>query len=511
MRTGIYINGKEQLQATANLNMQSYNIENVALMSTEFIRGQSVIGVEWNQTQDTWSRIDRDGDAISLSRSNFDTIYPWAGARRVNLATTGEINAVYGDDNYVNDGTNGRVMAQYPIFFVRSEMIVEGGDTKYKRWISDSEVAGFEIHPAFNQRVSNPPANNIYIGAYEATLMDDAGTLKMDSKAGEQPWTGYEANVKDGMFALTFESGSVEFTVRETLTGAISGHTGDVVDWHITGGTWGGTDAAGVIYLKQASGAFQAEDLNGDVGGNNMASATGAGTGVHLDVEEARTYAGNIGAGWGLMNIHSWSAITMLKMIEYSNMNSQLNIGKGIVDKAGGTGFAGEETGADDIDNQLGTNGTGTGTGTNGLTPISYRWIENLWGNTWSFIEGYEAIDAAYRILRRDGDWTNPGPAAWGGNDYEVSKSIPIVTDGYISNIVLEDLLKYLLFASAVAGSDTTHIPDNWYAHDAGQNNKAALGGNWDSGLQAGLARLSSYGDVTDSGRRDGARTEFIA
>lgn len=507
----IFKNGQEILKAVQNLNMNDFDIDNVSILDVDIIKG-NVIGVEWNQTDDIWQRIDRNGDVISsISRSDFDGFYPWAGMRRVNLSVTGEINAVYGDDNYVNDGSNGRVMVQIPSFYAKSEMIVEGGKTKYRRWISDGALAGFEIPPGFYQRVDDPPADYIYVAAYEATLMDDAGTLKFDSKTGEQPWTGYNDNVKDGMFALTFNSGSTEFTVGETLTGAISGHTGDVVDWHLTGGSWGGTDAAGVVYLKQASGVFQAEDLNGSTGGANMASATGAGAGIHMDIEEARVYAENVGSGWGLINIHTLEALQILFVIEYGNMDSQGNIGEGIVDEAFDTGFAGEECGADSIDTQLGTNGTGSGTGANGLTPIAYRWVENLWGNIWSFIDGYEAVDAAYRILRRDGGWTNPGPAAWGVNDYETSIATPILTGGYISDVIFEDLLKYLFFASAVAGSSSTFIPDYWYAHDTGENNIAPAGGAWYYGVVAGLAGLYSHIDVTYSYRDIGGRCEFIA
>ena len=39
--------------------------------------------------------------------------------------------------------------------------------------------------------------------------------------------------------------------------------------------------------------------------------------------------------------------------VEYAGANSQILIGKGIVDKAGGTGFAGELTGDDSIDSNL--------------------------------------------------------------------------------------------------------------------------------------------------------------
>ena len=73
---------------------------------------------------------------------------------------------------------------------------------------------------------------------------------------------------------------------------------------------------------------------------------------------------------------------------EYASLDSQTALGKGIVDLASGTDFAGLLTGALSADTNIGVNGTGVGTGTNGQTPIVYRGIENLWGNTWTWVIG---------------------------------------------------------------------------------------------------------------------------
>ncbi|MBC8228940.1 hypothetical protein H8E77_05250 [bacterium] len=460
---------------------------------------------------------------------NFDNASPWKDIVPCNVAANGTVTNV---GSPTRDGSAGRTMVRIPKYWIKAEekKVIAGIEWKqtldtwarltdanisgdgihsYNWVISPVSKPGFEVHPAFNQRAVSPPADYIYVAAYEATLMDDAGVLKLDSKTGEQPWTGYSSDVKDGMLSIPYNSGSVEFTVGETLTGATSAHTGVVVAYHLTSGTWGGGDAAGTVYAKQASGAFQAEDLNGSTGGANMASATGAGTGVPLTVGNARTYATNIGTGWGLMNIWTLSAIQMLYMVEYGSMDSQTNVGRGIVDKASGTGFAGEVTGFDSIDTNLAANGTGTGTGVDGVTPVAYRWMENLWGNTWGFIDGYNAVDAEYRMINRDGSGTFADTLAAG--DYEASVATPIATDGYISDIIFEELLKYQLFASAVAGGATTYIPDYWYAHDAGETNIALAGGSWGSGANTGLAYLSSRYDVAFSTLSVAGRAEFIA
>jgi len=389
-----------------------------------------IVGVEWNQGTDTWTRIDADGvEWGGLARASFDHFLPWAGMRRVNMAADGSINNVYGDAGYKEDGTNGRVMVQIPKFWVKSE---ETSANKYRWWIANYAASGFEVHPVFNQRTASAPADYIYVAAYEADGYDDSGTFKLHSRSGKQP---------------------------------VTGTTGEPYP-----------------------------DLPSD----------------SLTIDQARTYAENIGSHWGIENIWTMAAIQMLYMIEYGNMDSQTGIGRGIVDKASGTGFAGELTAASSINSNLGDNGTGTGTGTDGLVPIAYRWIENHWGNAWKFIDGYEAVDAAYHILKATGGWTNSGPSVWGSGDYDASTATPITTDGYLSNIVYEAALKYLLIASAVAGSDSTYIPDYFYAHDAGEVNILLAGGNWSCASHAGLSCLYSGFVASGSSRDVGCRLEFI-
>jgi len=497
-------------KSTQDLDMDSFNIDNVSILDVDVIKGK-VIGIEWNQTDDTWARIDRYGNAITnITQSDFDGFYPWAGMRRVNLSVTGEINAVYGDDNYVNDGTNGRVMVQIPRFFFKSEMIVEGGKTKYRWWISDGELAGFEVHPAFNQRAADPPADYIYVGGYEADFVYDSGGThaELHSRTGYQPWTGGQ------IWEVDFDVGTNEPDIGDDISTPNDANW-FIVDYVLTGGAWDGS-GTGKLWIRKpgddALGWLDNDVITNNTQANQLATCEftgGTKTALTFDIGDARTYAGNIGTGWGLMNIWTLSAIQLLFMIEYGNMDSQTNVGRGIVDKASGTGFAGELTGADSIDTNVGANGTGTGTGTNGLTPIAYRWIENLWGNVWIFADGYNAVDAEYRIINRDGSGTFADPIA--GGDYEASEATPIGNDGYISNIEYENILKYFLFAQAVAGSSSTYIPDQFDAHEAGETNIALASSPWDTTTLAGLATLNSLSDAAGSGRKLAGRCEHIS
>jgi len=83
---------------------------------------------------------------------------------------------------------------------------------------------------------------------------------------------------------LQFDSGSVEPTEDETLTGATSGDTGIVESVTLESGTWAGGDAVGTVYLTSPTGVgddgecFDDDELiTGSTGGVNMMTAKGDG------------------------------------------------------------------------------------------------------------------------------------------------------------------------------------------------------------------------------------------
>ena len=78
---------------------------------------------------------------------------------------------------------------------------------------------------------------------------------------------------------IKFTSGSKEFTAGETITGADDGATGIVVNHYEDSGTWAAGNAVGVVWVSTVVGTFNAsENLNGSVGGTNMATTTATNT-----------------------------------------------------------------------------------------------------------------------------------------------------------------------------------------------------------------------------------------
>lgn len=474
-----------------------------------------IIGVRWNTGSDSSAlqQIDIDGNVITQkSHAWFDRHPVWGGMKRCTLTVDGV--PTFGADakgsNLALDGSAGQVMVRVPRYYIKSEK--SGNYLKW--WISPFPYPGFDLHPAFKQRGGAERAQ-LYVGAYLGGLaVNSSGTLYMLSATGKQPWTG------TCMGKLPFGNGVTEIAAGDTVVGTTSGKPCTVVAVHKVSGDWGDGSAAGFLYVKYPGANWSnwtnSEDIQ--VGGVTRAATTGVGEALGLTRQNAETYCNNIGSTrWGCENIWTLDALTMLYLVEYANWNSQstsVGIGRGVVDKVGGTGFAGENNGAKSADTNIGTNGTGTGTGTNGLTPIVYRGIENLWGNVNQFIIGIDVLDDAYSVLKRDGTGTPKCPMDAG--NYESSLAAPVLynnpanPDSYAKDILYEDLTKYLVLPNLGGGSDSTYICDRISWHRAGKTNVFLVGGAWLATAGVGVGCRSAAGDTSYSSRDCGCRAEFL-
>lgn len=78
---------------------------------------------------------------------------------------------------------------------------------------------------------------------------------------------GFEQLFSD--YLLPFTSGGVhEILADDTLTGATSGATCNVISIHLDSGSWAGADAVGYLFVDQIVGTFEAENLDEGVNGN---------------------------------------------------------------------------------------------------------------------------------------------------------------------------------------------------------------------------------------------------
>ena len=474
-----------------------------------------IIGVEWDTASSSTAlrRIDVDGNTVTRNAAWFNNHPVWGKMWRCCLSTGG-VPTFGGNargDGLALDGSAGQVMVRIPAGYVKSEKV----GAKVRWWVSPSPYPGFELHPAFLQR-GGIFRQQLYVGAYMGCLaVTAAGTKYLLSRTGEQPFSG------EVIVELPFSTGNSAPVVGETLTGANSGKTGVVIGYYVSSGSFGDGNAVGKVYLKQpgvATSLFSNPENMQRSGPTTIMATTGTGAVLPLTRQLSETYANNIGSTrWGCENIWTLDLITLLYAVEYANWNSQsltYGIGQGIVNKASGAGFAGEINGYNSADTNIATNGTGKGTGTDGLTPIVYRGIENPWGNVWQFIIGLDALDAAYRILKRDGKGTPACPLTSG--NYESTVAAPVVynastmPDGYITGLLYENLSKYLLVPNAGAGSSATYLCDYTWWHRSGQTNIWLAGGRWYAGAFCGVGCRAADCVASYSYRTASTRPEFL-
>ena len=137
---------------------------------------------------------------------------------------------------------------------------------------------------------------------------------------------------------------------------------------------------------------------DGSLVDNKLASIAGQLPVNNLSIIEAENYATARGTGWHIMNIAAEATNQMLEMIEFGSLNGQQSIESGIITTpngtngqcyfiTGSTASLGNNTGHA-TSTQVNFNDTITEYTDEGYRAISYRGMENPWGNFWSMIGG---------------------------------------------------------------------------------------------------------------------------
>lgn len=181
-----------------------------------------------------------------------------------------------------------------------------------------------------------------------------------------------------------------------------------------------------------------------------------------------------------LYDFATYCAIIWLYIIEFADWNCQSKIGQGYTNgnttviRSGGT------------DNM--TYHTGRASGTDGKTAVQYRWIENLWGNVFQWVDGFNVVnDTAYCC-------TDPSKYADDtATGYTNIGTLP--ASGCIKDLTVTD--NGLLIPEASGGSDTTYVPD--YVYSATGWRILCVGGGCSSGTGAGLLCFYAHNYSSES------------
>lgn len=189
----------------------------------------------------------------------------------------------------------------------------------------------------------------------------------------------------------------------------------------------------------------------------------------------------NIGSTkFHLYDFATYCALIWLYIVEFADWDTQSKIGRGYVDSNNSAINSGE---TDSM-----TYHTGRGAGNDGSTAVQYRWIENLWGNVYQWIDGFNAngTTAYYRIdPSRYADDTATG--------YNQIGTLP--ASGWIKDLTVTD--NGLMIPKTSGGSETTYIPDYVYSNSGWR--VLCVGGYWGDGSYAGLFLFNAVYSSSDS------------
>lgn len=456
----------ENISAKANLDAlrsEDFNAQEILSGVTDIraylgmIETEDVLGITMDYKNKTCTRIA--GAKNLTAGADFDKFSMYGGRKRCNVSDGGTINAYYGDEGYTEDGSNGQVMVYQPKFYYlvcpleydRQETGYGYHLRKANYYISETQRAGFRLHPAFYDKNGNE-VDYILMSAYEGCIYDtsanaylkndeqvmDASKDKFSSIAGLAPATGVSQDLTRP---------NIEQMAKNRGEG-----------WHSLG-------------IKTAS--MEQLLMIVEMGMMNLQTAIGQGV-VNLPwttgSDTTSSYAGATGSTASLGN---------------------------------GTGRATKTTTYE--------GGKATEYTVDGKTSICYRGVENFWGNIWKFAYGinfycevgkpflgYVCKDFNYAESKKTDNYENIGFALPSENGY-------VSAMGYSTNY------DWLFLPSEVKGNSSLPVGDYYYQNNTWDGYRIALlGGGWNVGSSAGgFCWYLTYG-VGTRGRAIGGRLVYV-
>jgi len=456
----------ENVSAKANLDAlrsEDFNAQEILSGVTDIraylgmIETEDVLGITMDYKNKTCTRIA--GAKNLTAGADFDKFSMYGGRKRCNVSDGGTINAYYGDEGYTEDGSNGQVMVYQPKFYYlvcpleydRQETGYGYHLRKANYYISETQRAGFKLHPAFYDKNGNE-VDYILMSAYEGCIYDtsanaylkndeqvmDASKDKFSSIAGARPASGVSQNLTRP---------NIEQMAKNRGEG-----------WHSFG-------------IKTAS--MEQLLMIVEMGMMNLQTAIGQGV-VNLPwttgSDTTSSYAGATGSTASLGN---------------------------------GTGRATETTTCE--------GGVATKNTADGKTSICYRGVENFWGNIWKFAYGinfycevgkpflgYVCKDFNYAESKRTDNYENIGFALPSEN-------------GYVSAMGYSTKYDWLFLPSEVKGNSSLPVGDYYYQNNTWDGYRIALlGGSWGTGSSAGGFYWFLNSGVGDRYRIVGGRLVYV-
>lgn len=410
--------------------------------AAEIVGSVSYYGVEFSGSTSAGTRtgaaknfVFTPGTDTVAGQNDFDGVYPWAGMRRCCCTLTADgtvtVNAYKGQPGYIEDGTNGEVLVEVPLFYVSGMLDVNPR-------VSAVPMPGFRAPKKF-QNADGSLKQKCYLPAFPGSIGADgklhsiAGVVSAGNKtisqflAAARLWgetycinTSADFEVLAYLMIVAYGTRNVQAKIR----GVSSLYATNIA---VTGAL---TDEAAVIVAK------------GQLEPGNVIS---------------------IGTGGEGETIASRRIVTAIEAIEGDTANV----------KASFTGEAVTTTTDYKIWRIMEATGTANSvistcgspvSNTDGKHSFVFYSVENpLYGNQWRMECDWKLIDGVPYYC------DDPTKYQWSSaNDYIKLDTLTLPGEGWAKNLQADERVPQLQITKEVGGSSSTYLADYFYIKNSG-------------------------------------------
>lgn len=435
---------KNAAQTSATQADQSANAAAASAKAAASAVGATFYGVDFSGSTSAGTRtgaaaefVFTPGTDTSAGQNDFDGVYPWAGMRRccctLNADGTVTVNAYKGQPGYIEDGTNGEVLVEVPLFYVAGQL-----DVNPK--VSSTQLPGFRA-PAKFLNADGSVKQKCYLPAFPGSIGADG---KLHSIVGVAPAT---SNTISHFLAAARLWGD-KYCINTSKDF-------EVLAYLMT-----------VVYGTRH---FQSK-INGCVNlyGANIA-ITGARTGENaVTVAKGVLEVGNvisIGTGGENESVANRQIVTAIEAIDgdAANVKAVFN-GKAVTTTTDhkirrfmqGTGTA---------NSVISTCGSPVSNG-DGKHSFVFYGVENpLYGNQWRFECDWEVIDGVVYYC------DDPTKYQWSSAaDYLKLDTLALPGEGWATALQVDPRVPQLQITKSVGGSASTYLADYFWAGESETN-----------------------------------------
>ena len=221
---------------------------------------------------------------------------------------------------------------------------------------------------------------------------------------------------------------------------------------------------------------------------NKLRSLTGKTVTGNITIGAARTAAQANGAGYEQLSFNKLTALQVLYVVMFKNLNSQAALGQGYTSASN---F--RDTGATDEKGMT----YGTNTAASADDTVKFLGIEDFYGNLYQWVDGY--VSGNNIVLVADGNFNDTG------DGYESHARHGSVSYSYIKDVEGDNILAFT--PKTGGASTTTYYAD--YGHIGNSAYVPYFGGYCGNGASAGAFRLYCYYSASDAYPSIGARLTF--